>query len=161
MDELETIMQQQFFSSTSAKSSTIGGVKTAAKIINFTKTELEGKLMEGVVKLDEELATRIQDNMITFENLGSLDNKSIQALMRSIDNDMLMTALKAADEAVKEKFLSNMSQRAREMFLDEMDVKGPIRITDVNVAQKNIMRIARGLSEKGEIVLTGRGDDFV
>jgi len=161
MEELESIMKEQFSNSSTAKSSNFGGIKAAAKIMNFTKVELEGKIMEGVSTMDEELALKIQDNMFTFENLSSLDNRSIQTLMRNIENDMLMTALKAADEAVKDKFLDNMSQRAKVMFLDEMEAKGPIRITDVEEAQKNIMRIARKLSDKGEIVLAGRGDDFV
>ena len=161
MDELEQIMKQQFSSSSSAKSSNFGGVKTAAKIMNFTKVELEGKIMEGVSKIDEELALRIQDNMFTFDNLSGLDNRSIQTLMRNIDQEQLMIAFKGADEMVKDKFMANMSQRARAMFLDEMEAKGPLRITDVESAQKQIMRIARKLSDKGEIVLSGRGDDFV
>ena len=161
MDELEQIMKQQFSSSSSAKSSNFGGVKTAAKIMNFTKVELEGKIMEGVARIDEELAMRIQDNMFTFDNLSGLDNRSIQTLMRNIDQEQLMIAFKGADESVKDKFMANMSQRARAMFLDEMEAKGPLRITDVEAAQKQIMRIARKLSDKGEIVLAGRGDDFV
>jgi flagellar motor switch protein FliG len=161
MDELEQIMKQQFSSSSSAKSSNFGGVKTAAKIMNFTKVELEGKIMEGVARIDEELALRIQDNMFTFDNLSGLDNRSIQTLMRNIDQEQLMIAFKGADESVKDKFMANMSQRARAMFLDEMEAKGPLRITDVEAAQKQIMRIARKLSDKGEIVLAGRGDDFV
>jgi len=161
MEELESIMQQQFSSNSSAKSSNFGGIKTAAKIMNFTKVELESTILAGVASIDEEICTKIQDSMFTFDNLSGLDNRSIQTLMRSIEMDMLMVALKASDEAVKEKFLDNMSQRARVMFLDEMEAKGPVRITDVETAQKTIMRIARKLSDKGDIVLAGRGDDFV
>jgi flagellar motor switch protein FliG len=161
MEELETIMKQQFSNNSSAKSSNFGGIKTAAKIMNFTKVELEGKILEGVAQIDGELCMKIQDNMFTFDNLSGLDNRSIQTLMRNLELDMLMVALKASDEAVKEKFLDNMSQRAKVMFLDEMEAKGPVRITDVEVAQKTIMRIARKLSDKGDIMLAGRGDDFV
>jgi len=161
MEELESIMQQQFSSNSSAKSSNFGGIKTAAKIMNFTKVDLESKILEGVAAIDGELCLKIQDNMFTFDNLSGLDNRSIQTLMRNIELDMLMVALKASDEAVKEKFLDNMSQRARVMFLDEMEAKGPVRITDVETAQKTIMRIARRLSDKGDIMLAGRGDDFV
>ena len=161
MEELETIMKQQFSSNSSAKASNFGGIETAAKIMNFTKVELEGKILEGVAQIDGELSMKIQDNMFTFDNLSGLDNRSIQTLMRNIEMDMLMVALKASDEAVKEKFLDNMSQRAKVMFLDEMEAKGPVRITDVEVAQKTIMRIARKLSDKGDIMLAGRGDDFV
>jgi flagellar motor switch protein FliG len=161
MDELEGIMKQQFSSSSSAKSSSFGGVATAAKIMNFTKVDLETAIMGGVAGLDEELALKIQDNMFTFDNLAGVDNRAIQVLMRSVESDLLMTALKGADEEVRDKFLDNMSQRARIMFLDDMEAKGPIRITDVEDAQKNIMRLARVLSDKGELVLAGRGDDFV
>jgi len=161
MEELESIMQQQFSSNSSAKSSNFGGIKTAAKIMNFTKVELESNILAGVAGIDKELCTKIQDSMFTFDNLSGLDNRSIQTLMRNFEMDMLMVALKASDEAVKEKFLDNMSQRARVMFLDEMEAKGPVRITDVETAQKTIMRTARKLSDKGDIVLAGRGDDFV
>jgi len=161
MDELEGIMKQQFSSSSSAKSSSFGGVSTAAKIMNFTKVNLETAIMNGVSSLDEELALKIQDSMFTFENLGGVDNRAIQVLMRNVESDLLMTALKGAGEEVRDKFLDNMSQRARVMFLDDMEAKGPIRITDVEEAQKTIMRLARVLSDKGELVLAGRGDDFV
>ena len=161
MDELEGIMKQQFSNSSSAKSSSFGGVKTAAKIMNFTKVDLETSIMEGVNTLDETLAMRIQDSMFTFDNLTGVDNRSIQVLMRNVESDMLMISLKGADEPVKDKFLDNMSSRAKVMFLDEMEAKGPIRITDVEEAQKSIVRIARKLSDAGELVLAGRGDDFV
>lgn len=161
MKKLESVMQEQFSSSASVKASSFGGIKTAAKIMNFTKTDMEGVILGGISKRDEELALKIQDNMFTFENFNGLDNRSVQTLMRSIDQDMLMTAVKGATELVKEKFLSNMSQRARLMFLDDMEDKGPVRITDVEEAQKDILRIARKLSDAGELVLAGRGDDFV
>ncbi len=161
MKKLESVMQEQFSSSSSAKASTFGGIKTAAKIMNFTKTDMEGQILGSISADDEELANKIQDNMFTFENFDALDNRSVQTLMRSIDGDLLMTAVKGATEAVKERFLSNMSQRARLMFLDDMEDKGPIRITDVEEAQKDILRIARRLSDAGDIVLAGRGDDFV
>ena len=161
MEELENVMREQFSSNSSAKSSSFGGIKTAAKIMNFTKSEMESAIISGVTGIDEELALKIQDNMFTFENLSGLDNRSIQVLMRNIETDLLMTALKAADEEVKDKFMDNMSQRAKVMFIDEMEAKGPIRITDVEDAQKVILRIARKLSDSGDIVLAGRGDDFV
>jgi flagellar motor switch protein FliG len=160
MAQLESIMKEQFHS-TSAKASSFGGVKTAAKIMNFTKTEMEASIFGGLEDGDPDLALAIMDNMFTFENLSALDNKSIQTLMRSLDQDLLMTAVKGADEAVKDKFLDNMSQRAKVMFMDEMEAKGPVRITDVEEAQKQILRLARQMSDAGEIVLAGRGDDFV
>ena len=161
MEKLEAVMQEQFSSSSTAKASSFGGIRTSAKIMNFTKTDMEGEILGGIREKDEELSDKIQDNMFTFENFDGLDNRSVQTLMRSIDNDLLMTAVKGATEPVKEKFLTNMSTRARLMFLDDMEDKGPIRITDVEEAQKDILRIARRLSDAGDIVLAGRGDDFV
>lgn len=161
MEELESIMKKQFSSSSSAKSSSFGGIKAAAKIMNFVKVDLESQIMTQLTRLDPDLTQKIQDNMFTFENLSAVDNRAIQTLMRNVEPDMLMTALKGAQEYVKEKFFDNMSARARVMFIDEMESKGPLRITDVEEAQKSIMRIARKLSDKGELVLSGRGDDFV
>lgn len=161
MDELETIMKLQFSSNSSSKSSSFGGVKAAAKIMNFTKVDLESSIMSGLGEIDADLAMKIQDSMFTFDNLVGCDNRSIQTLMRNVEPDLMMTALKGANEEVKEKFLSNMSARARSMFVDDMEAKGPLRITDVEDAQKSIMRIARKLSDAGELMLAGRGDDFV
>ncbi|MGA0796962.1 MAG: flagellar motor switch protein FliG, partial [Quisquiliibacterium sp.] len=161
MEELESIMKKQFSTNSSAKSSSFGGVKAAAKIMNFVKVDLESSIMSGLAALDADLMQKIQDNMFTFENLVAVDNRGIQVLMRNVEPDMLMTALKGAPEFVKEKFFDNMSSRARVMFIDEMEGKGPLRITDVEDAQKLIMRIARKLSDAGELVLAGRGDDFV
>jgi flagellar motor switch protein FliG len=154
-------MKTQFSNNSSAKSSSFGGVKTAAKIMNFVKVDIESKLMGGLVEMDPDIAQRIQDNMFTFDNLINVDNRSIQTLMRNIEPDLLMTALKGADEAVKQKFFDNMSARARVMFIDDMEAKGPLRISDVEDAQKSAMRIARKLADAGELVLAGRGDDFV
>ena len=161
MEELESIMKKQFASNSSAKSSSFGGIKAAAKIMNFVKVDLESSIMGGLSDLDPELMLKIQDNMFTFENLVGVDNRGIQALMRKVEPDMLMTALKGAPEFVKDKFFDNMSARARVMFIDDMEAKGPLRITDVEDAQKTIMRLARKLSDAGELVLAGRGDDFV
>lgn len=161
MEELESIMMLQFSNNSSSKSSSFGGVKTAAKIMNFTKVDLESSIMAGLGEIDADLALKIQDNMFTFDNLVGCDNRSIQTLMRNVEPDLMMTALKGANDEVKDKFLSNMSARARSMFVDDMEAKGPLRITDVEDAQKSIMRIARKLSDAGELMLAGRGDDFV
>ena len=161
MLELENIMKKQFSSNSTSGSSSLGGVKTAAKILNFTKTSPLAGIMSSVTKDDPDLAQKIQDNMFTFDNLVTCDNRSIQVIMRAVDPDLLMVGLKGADEGVKNKFLDNMSTRARSMFIDDMDAKGPMRLADVEEAQKQIMRIARKLADTGDIVLAGGGDDFV
>ena len=161
MEELEQIMMKQFASNSSSKSSSFGGIKAAAQIMNSVKVDLESAIMAGLNKLDPDLMQKIQDNMFTFENLVSVDNRGIQAIMRTVEPDLLMVALKGAPDYVKDKFLDNMSARARVMFVDEMEGKGPLRITEVEEAQKNVMRQARKLSDAGELVLAGGGDGFV
>lgn len=160
MEELEAIMRKQFASRSTSASSSFGGVKAAAKIMNLTKVDMESVIMKGVESLDADLAQAIQDNMLTFADLGSVDNRAIQTLLRNIEPDLLMVALKGADEIVRDKFMSNMSERARAVFLDDMEAKGPMRLSDVEDAQKKIMRQARKLSEAGELMLAA-GDDFV
>ena len=159
MQELESIMKLQFSTNTSSKSSSFGGIKAAAQIMNSTKTALEASIMKGLESIDADLMMRIQDNMFTFENLSAVDNKGIQVLMRAVDNNQLMIAMKGASEEVKARFFDNMSERARGMFKDEMDAKGLMRLSDVEEAQKQIMRSARKLSDSGELVLGG--GDFV
>jgi flagellar motor switch protein FliG len=161
MKELEQIMIKQFSSNSSNVSSSFGGVKAAAKILNYTKTTPLAGIMSGVTRLDPEIAQKIQDNMFTFDNLVTCDNRSIQTLMRAVEPDLLMVGLKGADDGVKSKFFDNMSTRARSMFVDDMEAKGPMRLADVEEAQKQIMRIARKLADTGDIVLAGGGDDFV
>jgi flagellar motor switch protein FliG len=160
MTELEAIMKKQFSNNSSSKSSSFGGVKAAARIMNLTKTELEASVILGLNKLDPDLTLRIQDNMYTFENLTTMENRGIQVLMRNVETDQLMIALKGATDQVKDKFFGNMSERARSMFKDDMEAKGPMRITDVEDAQKKIMRTARKLADAGELMLGG-GADFV
>jgi flagellar motor switch protein FliG len=159
MAELEAIMKMQFSKNSSAKSSSFGGVEAAAKIMNSTKTELENSIMMGLSEIDPDLMQKIQDNMFTFENLITVDNKGIQVLMRNVEPDMLMVALKGASEDVTARFMDNMSERARGMFRDDMEAKGPVRLADVEDAQKKIMRMARKLSDSGELMLGGA--DFV
>jgi flagellar motor switch protein FliG len=159
MQELESIMKLQFSNNTSSKSSSFGGIKAAAQIMNSTKTALEATIMKGLDQNEPDLMLRIQDNMFTIENLAAVDNKGIQVLMRAVDNNQLMIAMKGASEEVKARFFDNMSERARGMFKDEMDAKGLMRLSDVEEAQKQIMRSARKLSDSGELVLGG--GDFV
>jgi len=160
MQELEAIMRKQFSSNSSLKSSSVGGVKAAAKIMNYVKSDIEQGMMRAMSSKDADLAQRIQDNMFAFENLEGSDNRSIQTLMRNVPTELLMVALKGADDILKDKFLLNMSQRAREMFVEEMEAKGPMRLSEVEEARKQILRTARRLSDAGEMML-GRGSDYV
>ena len=131
------------------------------RIFDFCRilVELENSIMGGLNELDPDLMLKIQDNMFTFENLISVDNKGIQVLMRAVEPDMLMIALKGASDGCQARFFDNMSERARGMFRDDMEAKGPQRMSDVENAQKQIMRMARKLSDSGELMLGGA--DFV
>jgi flagellar motor switch protein FliG len=160
MEELEAIMKKQFSTNSSSKSSSLGGIKAAANILNLTKTALEASVMGGLRDLDPDLMQKIQDNMFTFENLVSVDNKGISKIMSNVEPDLLMKALKGSSEAVKEKFLGSMSERARGMFRDDMEALPPMRLSDVEEAQKLVMRSARKLADAGDLVLGG-GADYV
>ena len=160
MDELEAIMKKQFSTNSTSKSSSLGGVKAAANILNQTKTTLEAAVMSGLRDIDPDLMQQIQDNMFTFENLVSVDNKGIAKIMANVEPDLMMKALKGASEAVKEKFLGSMSERARGMFRDDMEALPPMRLSDVETAQKMVMRAARKLADAGDLVLGG-GADYV
>jgi flagellar motor switch protein FliG len=160
LEELEVIMKKQFADNSALKSTDVGGVTRAAKIMNFAKAEMESQIMNSLMDADEALTGRIKDNMFIFANLQSLDARSLQTLIRNIETEKLMIALKGTDDAVKNAFVENMSARGGELFLDDMEASGPVRISDVEEAQKEILLIARRLSDAGEVML-GNGADFV
>ena len=157
--ELERVMKAKFAANTSLRASQIGGVKAAAKIMNFTKTDMENRILNAIKKEDRDLMAEIQDNMFVFENLGGSDDRSLQTLLRSVDQDVLVVAMKGADAQLQDKLLSCMSTRAAANLRDEMEALGPGRLTEVQEAQKQIINVARKLSDDGTIVLAGRGGE--
>jgi flagellar motor switch protein FliG len=157
--DLENVMQRKFKASSTSRASQIGGVKAAARIMNFTKTAMEQRIMREVRKDDKDLMQSIQDNMFVFDNLVKSDERSLQTLLRNIENEQLVLALKGADEALREKLLGCMSTRAAANIRDEMEALGPVRLTEVQEAQKAIIATARRLSDEGTIVLAGRGGE--
>lgn len=157
--ELERVMQQKFQANTTLRASQIGGVKAAAKIMNFTKTAMEQRIMKDIKKENKVLMQSIQDSMFVFDNLVMSDDRSLQTLLRSIDTEILVIALKGADEVLREKLFGCMSTRAAANIKDEMEALGPMRLTDVQEAQKQIIAVARKMSDEGTIVLAGRGGD--
>ena len=159
LKELEKVMQRKFKANTSLRSSQVGGVKAAAKIMNFTKEAMERRILADVKKVDKDLMQAIQDNMFTFENLGMSDDRSLQTLLRSVETEDLILSLKGADEVLREKLFGCMSTRAAANIQDEMEALGPIRLTEVQNAQKRIIAVARKMSDEGTIVLAGRGGD--
>ena len=157
--ELERVMKAKFAANTSLRASQIGGVKAAAKIMNFTKTDMETRILNEIKKRDRDLMIEIQDNMFVFENLGGSDDRSLQTLLRSVDQDVLVISMKGADQALQDKLLGCMSTRAAANIRDEMEALGPVRLTEVQEAQKQIINVARKLSDDGTIVLAGRGGE--
>jgi flagellar motor switch protein FliG len=160
--ELEIVMQRKFQANTSLRASQVGGVPAAAKIMNFLTQDIEARIMSALKDNDEDLMIAIQESMFVFDNLIMSDDKSMQIIIRSVDNEDLVLALKGADEPLSEKILSCMSTRAAANIKDELEALGPVRLTEVQEAQKRIINVARRLSDEGSIVLAGRGgDDFV
>ena len=160
--ELEEVMQRKFKTNTTLRASQVGGVKAAAKIMNFTKQDMESRIMTTLLDDHSDLVQAIQESMFIFDNLMMSDDKSIQTLLRNTDTEDLVLALKGADEPLRDKLFSCMSQRASANLIDEMEALGPVRLTDVQEAQKRVINVARRLSDEGSIVLAGRGgDDFV
>ena len=157
--ELERVMQQKFQANTTLRASQIGGVKAAAKIMNFTKTAMEQRIMKDIKKENKDLMQSIQDNMFVFDSLVISDERSLQTLLRAIDAEILVLALKGADEILREKLFGCMSTRAADNVKDEMEALGPVRLTEVQEAQKQIIAVARKMSDDGTIVLAGRGGD--
>ena len=162
LQELNEIMEKQFAGQAGTQTAKMGGLKAAANILNYMDTNIEGLLMDAIRENDEEMAQQIQDLMFVFENLVDVDDRGIQTLLREIQQDVLMKALKGTDENLKEKIFKNMSKRAAELLQDDLEAMPPVRVSDVEAAQKEILSIARRLSDAGEIMLGGGGgDDFL
>jgi flagellar motor switch protein FliG len=161
LTELDDIMEKQFAGKSAGTTSVLGGAKAAADIINFLEPSQESALMEQIEKSDEALAARILDLVFVFDNLIDLDDRSMQELLRQVPAEKLLLAMKGAEEALKEKIYKNMSQRAAEMLRDDLEAKGPVRISEVEGAQKEILQIARKLAEAGTIALGGKGEEYV
>lgn len=125
--------------------------------MNFLDSSVEGALMDAIREIDSDLSEQIEDLMFVFNNLADVDDRGIQALLREVSSDVLVVSLKGADERVKDKVFKNMSKRASELLRDDLEAKGPVRVSDVETAQKEILTIARRMAEAGEIVLGGKG----
>jgi flagellar motor switch protein FliG len=160
LQELDQILERQFAGASNVKSSSLGGVKTAANILNLMDSAED--VLEKITDSDEELSLNIQDNMFVFENLNDVDDRGIQTLLREVASEQLMLALRGADEMLKEKIFKNMSKRAAEMLRDDLEAAAPARLSDVEAAQKEILTVARRLADAGEIMLGGAGgEEFV
>ncbi|EIL92220.1 flagellar motor switch protein FliG [Rhodanobacter fulvus Jip2] len=162
LNELDEIMERQFSGTTKKlKSANVGGLKAAADILNAMEASRETELMGAIRTHDEALSGRIEDLMFVFEDLAELDDRGMQTLLREVPSGTLITALKGAEPAIREKIFANMSKRAADMMRDDLEVKGPVRLSDVDAAQKEVLVIARKLSDAGQLSLSSSGDEFV
>jgi flagellar motor switch protein FliG len=161
LQELDTIVDQQTRETMALRTSRLGGIRAAADIINRLPPDAEAAVLEAIKASDEALGAEIQDALYVFENLLKVDDRGMQTILREIQSDTLALALKGADEAIREKVFKNMSKRAAELLRDDIAVRGPVRLSDVEAAQKDILTVAMRLAEQGQIVLGGSGDDFV
>ena len=162
LSELDEMIEKSFAGASSSKTSSMGGPKVAAAIMNLVKGDQSSAIMGDLSKVDEQLSQKIQDLMFIFDDLKKVDDRGMQELLRQVPADKLLIALKGADEDLKSKVFKNMSQRAAEMMKDDLESKGPVKLSEVESAQKEIIVAARKLADAGTISLgTGGGESYV
>nr|WP_295382288.1 flagellar motor switch protein FliG [Pseudoxanthomonas sp.] len=161
LNELNEIMERQFSGNQNLKSSNIGGIKVAANILNFMDSGQDQTILGTINQIDADLGARIQDLMFVFDNLIDLDDRELQAMLREVPNDRLGLALRGADAKVREKITRNMSQRAAQILMEDMEARGPVRLSDVEGAQKEILAIVRRLADQGVISLNASSEEMV
>ena len=158
--ELNEVMESRVSGDSTMQSSKVGGVQVAADILGNLEGAAEENIMGEIKSSDEELGTQIEDLMFVFEDLMEVEDRSMQTLLREVSTEVLTKALKGADHSLKEKFFKNMSKRAAEMLEDDLEAMGPLKLSDVEAAQKEILGVAKRLEEDGEITLGG-GEEYV
>lgn len=159
LEELGRSIEHQLSGKKSGNASSIGGVKAVADVINYLDASIETTVLDGLKELDEDLHEKIQEKMFIFDNFVDVDDRSIQSILREVSSDVLLIALKGADPAVREKIFKNMSKRAAELLNDDLEAKGPVKVSEVESAQKEILAAARKLAEAGEITLGTKGGE--
>lgn len=161
LQELNDILEKQFSGNAASQTKAMGGYKVAAEIMNNLDGSIEAELMESIKEIDEDMGNQIQDLMFVFDNLKEVDDRGIQALLREVSSEVLVVALKGADEELKEKVFKNMSKRAAELLRDDLETKPPMRLADVEAAQKEILITARRMADAGEIMLGGSNEQMI
>jgi flagellar motor switch protein FliG len=157
--ELNEVMTKLLTGNENLKKQTMGGIKVAAEIMNYMSGENEATLMEGLKSYDDDMAQKIMDEMFVFDNIMDIDDKGIQVMLREVQSETLIVALKGTTEEMREKIFKNMSSRAAEMMKEDLESKGPVKLSEVEAQQKQILQIVRRLSDEGQIQLAGKGGD--
>jgi flagellar motor switch protein FliG len=159
LKDLNEVMSQVLAGGERMKKSNLGGVKTAAEIINMMGSSVEASVLDYIREADTDLAQKIMDNMFTFDDLEKIDDRGIQAVLKEVQSESLVVALKGASTELREKVFRNMSSRAAETLREDLDSRGPVRLSEVESEQKEMLKIVRRLVDEGTIVLAGGGDD--
>jgi flagellar motor switch protein FliG len=159
LKELNEVLSKLLSGGNSVKKASMGGAKTAAEIMNFLSGSIEGEVIENIREHDGDLAQKILDEMFVFDNLLGVDDRGIQLILREVQSESLIVALKGASEELREKIFKNMSSRAAEMLREDLESKGPVRLSEVESEQKEILKLVRRLADEGQIALGGKGDD--
>jgi flagellar motor switch protein FliG len=159
LQELNDVLTKVLSGSDKLKKAPLGGVRTAAEILNFIGTARETSVLEAIREHDADLAQKILDEMFTFDNLMDVDDRGLQMLLREVQSESLIVALKGAKEDLREKIFKNMSQRAGDMLREDLELKGPVKLREVEAEQKEILKIARRLAEEGQLNLGKKGED--
>src|SRR5471032_967545 len=157
--ELNDVLTKLLSGNENIKKSSLGGVRAAAEILNFMSGEQEGSVMDNIKNYDNDMAQKIMDEMFVFDNLIDIDDRGIQLLLREVQSEMLIIALKGASQELRDKIFKNMSASASEMMREDLESKGPVRLSEVETQQKQILQIVRRLADEGQIVLGGKGED--
>jgi len=159
LKELNDALTRMLSGATTVKKAAMGGVRHAAEILNFVGSTAETAVIDNVREYDPELAQKILDEMFVFENLLDVDDRGIQAILREVQSDSLIIALKGAPPELREKVFKNMSSRAAEMLREDLEARGPVRLSEVEAEQKEILKTVRRLAEEGQVMLGGKGGD--
>lgn len=159
--EIESLIANKSNDATKSRTEKVGGDKVAADIVNALQPAKGEEILEQIKEKNEELSERIQEMMFVFDTLLSVDDRGIQAILREISNDLLVVALKGCDPEIRDKILGNMSKRAGTLLREDMEAKGPIRLSEVETAQKDILEVARRLADSGDINLGQSGEEYV
>ena len=157
--ELNDVLSKLMSGGQTGKKTLKGGVTTAAEILNFMGSAMEAEMMEKVRSFDPDLAQKIEDKMFVFENILDVDDRGIQLILREVQSEALIVALKGSSEELREKIFRNMSSRAAEMMREDLESKGPVKLSEVESNQKEILKIVKRLSDDGQIALGGKGDE--
>lgn len=157
--DLNDVMARVLAGGERLRKTSLGGAKTAAEIINLMGASLETSVLDFVRDADNDLAQRIMDNMFTFDDLESIDDKGIQSLLKEIQSESLVIALKGATPELREKIFRNMSTRAAETLREDLESRGPVRVSEVEAEQKELLKVVRRLADEGQIVIGVAGDD--